>query len=178
MVNNNIGGGIVKRIILMVLCFMVISFSVCSAEIRKGQIDTFDNSFRINSLNHSIGDIEQFNFYKKKNELNVEYSFYIRKECLYEIQFGYIIDKFQIKINDDIYDLKVLKQNTQLNSYSFGHAFGEIIATIDVKNELLNEFKNAKNIAVRLTYSDGTNDTANIPDEVLAEWKQVIATEK
>ena len=66
MVNNNIGGGIVKRIILMVLCFMVISFSVCSAEIRKGQIDTFDNSFRINSLNHSIGDIEQFNFYKKR----------------------------------------------------------------------------------------------------------------
>lgn len=167
-----------KQTILLILCCFMLNMGVCSAEIRKGQVDEFDGSLNINSLNYNIGEFEYFNFYREKHDLNSDYSFYVRKDCVYERQLVYAVEKVQIKVDDAIYDAKILKQNTRLKGYSFRIASGDFSAEIEIDSKLIEVIKQAETVIVRFTYNNGIYDTIDIPDEVLTEWKQVINMEK
>lgn len=71
-----------KRILLMMMCFVVLSVSVCSAEIRKSEVDSFDGTLILYSTQQNIGDFKLFNFYKNISKgKNVNIIFMFRHIC-------------------------------------------------------------------------------------------------
>lgn len=167
-----------KRLALLVFCCILLSIGVCNAEIRRGKVDDFDGSLITSSVNHSIGKMDTLTFIKKYLNSKDIHNFYVNKNCVYEYQAGYAFEKAQLKIDEKIYELKILKQNTNLASYSFGTAYGNISASLDINNELIELIKFSQKVTLRLSDSDGIHDTIEIPNYVLNEWKQVIATEE
>jgi len=70
-------------------------------------------------------------------------------------------------------DIQNLTLKPTANSYIFTSGIKMVIS-----NEISDKIKDAKRIALRFPIEDGTSIVYVLSDSVLAEWKQVIATEK
>lgn len=161
------------RIFLTFLCFMVINGNMCNAYIDRGE-DSFDESVKIYSVQQKIGDIAQFNFFKtiEKTE-KVHYQIYASSHLMKKNAFAK--DFAEIKIDGSIYKIDVVRTEDYKDT---DHGLYAISSTTQLSDEAVEALKSAQKVVLRYHRESGYQDLVEVPDSVLAEWKQVIATEK
>lgn len=99
-----------KKLVLLFLCCALMGGSICNAEIREGKTDKFDGSKYINSINSKIVRYDVFNFHRKMYTAYSEYDLYVSRPCVYYIENGYSVESAQIKVDDIIYPLSIMKK--------------------------------------------------------------------
>lgn len=174
MANNNIGGGIVKRIILMVLCCMIFSVGVCSAEIFKHK-DDFSNGNIIRSNIYTDKSCEEMlrwlSFYKTKSNNSIQYNIAVSNKTLNK--YGISNANGKINIDGETFDLIISNYSKMPLSGVTTHD-----AIYDISQNIEKKINSANRVALKITKNDGFQFVYVLPDEVLTEWKQVINTEK
>ncbi len=158
----------------MLLCFMVFSVGVCSAEIFQRQDEfTGGNTIRSNYDIKLEEQLEWLSFYKNITKKTIRYG--INADLMsFSRNFGLSDKVIRFNIDGDYtYDLLVL--NWQEMKISADYLY---MLNYSVPLEAVDKLKNANRVALRFTRNNGFQFVYVLPDEVLAEWKQVIATEK
>ncbi len=153
---------------------MLMGIGAVSAEITRGE-DDFTGSPIINSWTkgkeHS--DFKSLYFRKYVNTSPLAYEIDIYKYTFNDFIFT---DTFmEIKIDDNpILQLPVkeAKKMPLANEYDI---FSEIV--VSIPNDVVEKIRDAKRVACRFQTASGSYVYV-LPDTVLAEWKQVIDTEK
>lgn len=167
-----IGGVVLKKLIGFFIIALFLSFNTVSyAQIVK-YFDSFDDSVKLYSYNEMGISGTQFNklFYKNGE---VVYSLLLssdtnNKEDMYSKKDG------SIKIDDNIF--KVSVTNVYYHKFDYAKDLVELECTIST--DLIDRIKVAKTASLRFYRENGSTNTIKLPDEVLAEWKQVIDMEK
>lgn len=80
----------------------------------------------------------------------------------------------QIKIDNDIFNLKV----AEITFNNYGYSRKSISSKVEVSHEVAGKLLTSQKVAMRIYFENGKMHTFDIPENVLAEWKQVIAMEK
>lgn len=75
----------------------------------------------------------------------------------------------KLKMDDDIFEVKVLS--------SFQYSENISTCEVEMPVDLVPKLIAAQKVSMRFYRENGLVNTINIPDNVLAEWKEVIATE-
>lgn len=161
--------------ILCLLSFMVVfSTSIASAEIVKGT-DSFTNGISIYSgIEISDAFLDRICLEKTIYDGILEYEMLIG--CVQGEDFILKDKPIEIKIDEFpiyILDRYTYKKNQMLDNR---YLYNSIIKT-KVPLDIINKIRNSKRVAIR--YENMLYQEVYVfPDEVLTEWKQVIATEK
>lgn len=147
--------------------------SVAFAHITK-RIDQFDESLRIRSVQQKIDNITQFNFTKTiEKSRNIYYQIYASSHLMKKNAFAK--DFAEIKIDGNIYKIDVVRIEDYKDT---DHGLYAISSTTQLSDEAVEALKSAQKVFLRYHRENGYQDIVEVPDSVLAEWKQVINTEK
>ncbi len=160
----------------LLFCFIVLYFLGTTSTSYAGiyrSTDKFDNSTRIASATANLFPFSNTRIVKIILDDINKYSIIVDKTLddrkIIESN-NYADDYAEIKIDDDIYKMKIL--SAYVSKYSILYSEAELT------DELVNKINIAKKVTIRFHKKDSTNDTLNLPDTVLNEWKQVINTKK
>ena len=160
----------------LLLCFIVLCFvgnsSISYAHIKR-KVDSFDNSIRFVSYN----DIDIINHIGLKkiyfSDGGIKYNIFLSSNASDKDDM-YSKKDVEIKTDADISKVKVVDATITRFIYS-----ADIIdSKVELSPELVEKIKNANKISVRFYKENGMANTINLSDKVVAEWKQVINTEK
>ena len=158
---------------ILALLFAFGIVSIVNADIRK-KIDSFDETRIIRSVNQKIGDLAQFNFTKNIGEKNsINYLLYASSHLMKNN--AYTKDFVEIKIDGEIYKINVTKN---IDYKDTDHGLYAISTTAQFTDESIKALKTASKVTLRFHRENGFTDVVQLPDNVLAEWKEVISTEK
>lgn len=162
-----------KRVLLLCLACMMLVTAAVSAEVMKGK-DSFTGGFYVSSWQYPEHFLKSIHFVKNIDEGVVSYDFSISRIRGKNSVLGNA--PIEIKIdNYPVYDLKDYRYKLT-GPDSYGVEYNSII---DVKfpTELAEKIKDAKRVAIRFEDARGIQYPYVLPDDVLAEWKEVINTE-
>ncbi|AJQ26921.1 hypothetical protein JBW_01571 [Pelosinus fermentans JBW45] len=153
---------------------MLWGVTVVSAEITRG-IDTFTEGVTINSgINADPTNLKSLYFSKiiQPNAV-VDYEIQATRINLKDFIF---LDTF-MEINIDNYSVQkiAVKEAKKMSLVNKNDIYSNII--VSVPNGIVQEITSAKRIALRFQTAAGSYVYV-LPDPVLAEWQQVINTEK
>ncbi len=158
--------------LLIMLCCLCLS-QVSYAEFDK-RVDSFDETIRFYSVNQDVSDFVQLNFYKSfSKDKNEYYRIYAATHFLKKYDFSK--DYAELKIDGNIYKVDVIK--TEDYKYS-NNGLYSISLTVEIPNEIIDDLLASNKVSLRFHRENGWEDIVDLPDEVLAEWKQVIEMEK
>lgn len=165
-----------KRILFLGIIIMFIFTSIAGAEIRRIP-DVFTNGIVVLSDDNSkqinnISNLRSLYFRKIISEKDVEY--YIKADN--EIESKYILAKSPVEISigshQYILECKNYKIFTPLNGKT------NAVLTVKIPQEVIEKLQITNRVALRFTQNNGNQFVYVLPDEVLAEWKQVIVVDK
>ncbi len=152
---------------------MLWGVTVVDAKIGRG-IDDFDGSVSIASSN-SIEADSWLSFRKKISDTSIEYFITSSSKTLRYINFSK--EDAEIKINDLSIQRIPVKEVSSIPS-PMNSQMSFINVTISVPAELVQQMASAQRLAVRIYKENSPPYVYVLPDPVLAEWQQVINTEK
>jgi hypothetical protein len=159
-----------RKIALILSLIMVWGMAVASAAITRGQ-DDFSGGATINSGTNGLDHSELKSLYFRKiiDITPIEYE--IQATKIASKSFAFLNSFIEMKTDDNPVRKIVVKESSfmPLAKYS------DII--VSVPNDIVQEIKSAKRIALRFQTAAGSYVFV-LPDTVLAEWQQVINTEK
>lgn len=162
-----------KRIVFLLV--LVCLVGVCSDSYAKihRNVDSFSENIGLSSYNE-LDSIDSLQFYKiiKKNS-GKEYSLLLDSNTRAERQL-YSKEDAQIKIGGNIYPLKVIRTEYK----KFDYADDSAKVEVEIPQDIIEKLENTEKVSIRFFAEKGYDRTIDVPDSVLAEWKQVIATEK
>lgn len=165
-----------KKVALVLLLIMFIGLTVVSAEIRRGK-DEFTNGSIIGSyINvNTSGVIDGISLTKTVTSNSSEYTIIAKNTTLKEFAFAKTF--IEIRIDENLtHKIDVEKvSSTRVPSSSVDYRFSVVVPA---NEQIINELKGAKRVALRFQCVDNFSPVYVLPDNVLAEWKEVIATEK
>lgn len=162
-----------KRVLFLWMGCMLLVSTVASAEVKKGK-DSFTNGINVGSYIQPENFFDTMFFIKTISDGTISYEFSIsrirgKNNILGDAPIQMKIDHYPV------YELKHYRYKvTGPDSYGV-----EYNSDIKVKfpSELANQIKEAKRVAIQYEDVLGMEWPYVIPDDVLAEWKEVIATE-
>lgn len=161
-----------RRIAFFLLLIMIMGMAVASSEIRHG-IDNFTGGKRYTSGNY-LANQEWIGLRKLIDGNIVTYEALFSEEELKNTKFS--SNSGEIKIDDNPVDMVVIKDISSNPTINNGISFIRLTALITV--EQVERIKNANRVALKFYKVNGNPAVIVLPDTVLAEWKEVIATEK
>lgn len=161
-----------KKIALMLTLAMLLSMAVANAEITRGK-DTFTNDIRISSVSNEVPSLQWIGFYKILGNNSIRQEIRV---AAYSYPYRlFSSDYAELKIDEGpIYKLSV--SNSKFTPITNTKIY--IFSTLEVKDEIAEKIRDAKRIELRLYRDNGSSFVMILPDNVLAEWKEVIALEK
>ncbi|WP_110955215.1 hypothetical protein [Anaerosinus massiliensis] len=166
-----------KRILALVL-ILIFSLQITAfAEVIRKPRDSFENSVTVYSEANNVELFNAVGLGKVIYPSSHVYGLIINKSCGYKPGVIYQINRFQIKINDQIFDIPINHQYQEVTRGEFA-VYGNIFVKVIIWENLIDLIKNANKVTIRVTDSQGFNTTSDFSDTVLAEWKQVINTEE
>lgn len=152
---------------------MVWGMTIVDAKIGRG-IDDFDGSVSIASSN-SIEADGWLSFRKKISDISIEYFISSSSKTLRYINFSK--EDAEIKIDDlPIQKIPVKEVSSIPSPMNSQMSFTNV--TILVPTELVQQMASAQRLAVRIYKENSPPYVYILPETVLAEWQQVINTEK
>ncbi|WP_371366303.1 hypothetical protein SRRS_07220 [Sporomusa rhizae] len=162
-----------KRIGIVLSLIIMLGMGVANAHLTKGT-DDFTQGQRISSQNDVAGQIDSILLTKIINLDSVEYEISINKRTTKE--FALAKTTIEIKVDNNP-SRKFSIQNIQ--AIPTGEPFiYSYHAKASIDKDLVDEFKNAKRIAIRTELVNGWQPVIVLREYILNEWKEVIATEK
>lgn len=165
-----------KRMLFLFLCFSVISVTACSAEMHKVHDEfTGGEILRSNYRGADNEKVKWLSLIKETSKLEVRYS----------VQFDvtdyddYVIgDRGSLMNIDGNETLKLAMLNSEkMKSYVQKGKVNKSV-TYSLGQEDVDKIFIANRVAFKLTQNNGSQFVYVLPDDVLSEWKRVIATEK
>jgi hypothetical protein len=162
-----------KKIVLILALLMLLGTMVTSAEITRGK-DSFTGAVTINSGVHgNASELESLYFRKIPQLKNVDYQVQATRTTFKDFIFT---DTFmEIKIDDNPVQQLSVKEAKKMSLVRESDIYSSV--TIVVPPDLIPKINEASRIALRFQTASGSYVYV-LPPTVLAEWKQVIATEK
>ena len=160
--------------VALVLCFiMLLGIGVASAKITRGA-DAFSGAVIINSGVHGkASELESLYFRKIPQSSSVDYQIHATRITFKDFIFANTF--LEIKIDDNNAQQLPIKEAKNMSLVSERDIYSSI--TIVVPNDMISQINNAKRIALRFQTVSGSY-VYILPDNVLAEWKEVIGMEK
>lgn len=153
---------------------MIFGISIVGAEVKKNH-DGFTDGLKISSDVHPKWGADRVYFSKLITGELAEYQLLINERLGMDMSLK--DQSVEIKIdNSPVQELMQYKykiNKTNDNKYMFNS-----VLTMKIPIETITEIINARRVALRFERNNGLPIVYVLPDEVLAEWKQVIATEK
>lgn len=162
-----------KRVAFFLALIMVLGIAVVNAEIRQLK-DDFSGSTKIVSYTALERPVDSLSLIKITGT-NPKYSVFAKLKSSKE--FSLVKTFWDLKIDDKVpVQLDVRVGGVMVasdNRYMIVSS-----ATVDISDSLINDIKNAERVALRFQTEGGYTPVYVLPDAVLAEWKEVINTEK
>lgn len=162
-----------KKIILLSLIFILILLPSTQAKISEGH-DSFTGGEWYKSGNYIDGSNEWIGLYKVISKKNVSYGITFSEETLHYIKFAR--ETAEIKVDDNSIKQIPITEVSSRPTLTTGISLIGLTAT--VPQEQIEKIKIAQKVALKFKQENGTSVTVVLPDSVLAEWQQVINTEK
>ncbi|HML33858.1 hypothetical protein [Sporomusa sphaeroides] len=161
-----------KRIALVLVLIILTGTMVVSAEIRTGT-DSFTGGSRYTSGNY-LDDEKWVGLRKIIDGDKMLYELLFSEKDLKHVKFTQ--DNGEIKIDNNPINSIIIKETSSMPTINSALSHIRLSATISL--EQIEPIKNANRVAFRFCKTDGTTSIIILPDAVLAEWKDVINTEK
>lgn len=79
----------------------------------------------------------------------------------------------EVKIDETIYKANVVETKDYKDLY---YGVGDLVCESQLPEEAIEPLKSAEKVALRYHRENGYRDVVELPDDVLAEWKEVINT--
>lgn len=163
-----------KKIILMFVVMLMAGGSVASAKITHG-VDEFEGAAIINSIqNPKDSGLVSLMFQKISGSKEQIFKIEVQANTFPKLTLAK--EPVMIKIDDN------LKHTLQVNGYkNITAVFGRDVFTrldVEVPLAVINELKVANRVALKFTQNNGSTFVYVLTDDVLNEWKEVIATEE
>jgi hypothetical protein len=171
-----------KKVALVLSLLILLGIGTASAEITRGE-DTFTGGVRIRSYIEIEKPIQTLSFIKIVGDGFTGYEMSATRKTydmpeMRRIGIKESFVKTNIEINiDGVSSHSIGVQNLTLNPTNNSYIFTSGIKVV-IPNDVSDKFKDAKRIALKFPIEDGTSLVYVLPDAVLAEWKEVINTEK
>jgi hypothetical protein len=165
----------VKKVAFVLALVFFIGMATAHAEITRG-VDAFTGGITINSAsstpNHS--DLDELVFRKIVNGGQNEYELWASRITSEKFMFSNAF--VEIRVDNDptiqisVKDYGVIGLADGYNKLSH--------VTVPLSKEISEKITSASRIAIRFQTATGVPYVYILPDSVLAEWQQVIATDK
>lgn len=162
-----------RKIALILSFMMLLGITLASAEITRGE-DTFTGGKTINSGTSADPSELKSLYFSKTVQVNaVEYEIQATRVTFKSFIFSSTF--IELKIDENPVHKMVVKETSMMPLVNKNDIYSSI--TVPVQNDIVQEIKDAKRIALRFQTVAGPYVYV-LPDSVLAEWKEVIDTEK
>ncbi len=162
-----------KKIALILFFMMLLTMGVASAEIRHEE-DTAANKTTIRSDNYVSESVDFISLFKTVTSNSAQYKIVAEKRTIKDFAFTKTFIELQIDENP-VHMLEVGEVTTTSTISSVLFWFS---VEAPVPQEIINELKAAKKVTLRFQRVDDYSPVVILPDNILAEWKEVLAFEK
>ncbi len=163
-----------KKVALILSLFMLLGMAVASAEITRGE-DDFSGSPIINSWTKGMEPSQLKSLYFRKYVNTSPLSYEIEASKITFKDFIFLGTFLELKIDNNPVQQLPIKEAKQMSLVRESDIYSRII--VPVPKNTIEEIEKANRIALRLQTASGSY-VYILPDTILAEWKEVINTEK
>ncbi|SDN23116.1 hypothetical protein SAMN04488502_11525 [Dendrosporobacter quercicolus] len=151
---------------------MLLGISIVYAEIREGRDQFTDGKWRTSG---NFLDNQQWIGLRKISDGEVtKYEILFSEKELKYVKFSE--KSGEIKIDDK--PVSQLQVGAVSSRPALSSGLSHLSLTITVSSEQIKSIETAQRVALKFRKTDGTSTVLVLPDAVLAEWKEVINTEK
>jgi hypothetical protein len=162
-----------KKIALILTLAILLGMAVANAEIRRGT-DKFSGGNVIGSYSNISDTVDSIVLFKIVTPTSVEYAISARKSTVKEYAFSKTF--LELKVDNEISHKIEVQEVLSLPTDKPFINWNSVKAPVSL--EIIDQIKNGKRVALRFQVIGGYSPVVVLPDEVLVEWQQVIATEK
>lgn len=162
-----------RRVAAVLLGLMIFWLPVVQAEI-KIYHDKFTNGKEFVSQYKESKYHDAIQFNKLIDGLDIKYYFDFFNK-VYDRQKGYSKVAVEIKIDDNPVQYLDVK-NIKMEDYD--NEFFVECTTVELPDEMIQQMLSAKRVAIKVYKENQAPGIIILPDDVLAEWKEVINTTK
>lgn len=158
-----------NKIVVMIISLMFV-FQVnagATAFVSKSD-DPFEGDYSV----YTTSQIDPFEFIQLEKKVYPSYKKY-ETEITMPYYYIYSAKSVQIKIDDGIYDLNILKQNKYLDFDTRKISF-----ISEIPASAIDAIKNANKIMIRVVGSNNEKYMVDFNAKDITDWKDVINTEK
>ncbi len=163
-----------KKVALILCLAMLLGIGVVSAEINRNS-DYFSGGVSISSHTTMTYPVDRLSLIKTTGSASTEYSIFAKVTSSKE--FSLVKTFIELKIDDAPTHSIDIREGSSLQATDNRYMISSSIK-VPLAPEYIDEIKNAKRVALRFQTLGGYTPIYVLPDNVLAEWKEVIATEK
>lgn len=162
-----------KRVLLLCLACMMLVSAVASAEVKKDK-DSFTGGINAGSYTNLQPFFNTMYFRKTMSDGYVTYEFSIsriggKNSILGDAPIEIKIDQYPV------YELRDIRyRSSGPDSYGVKHSSS---ISVKIPADLADKIREAKRVAFQYEEVNGMRWPYVLPDDVLAEWKEVINTE-
>lgn len=162
-----------KRVLLLCLACMVLVSAVASAEVKKGK-DNFTGGFNVSSHVAAEPFLKVVHLVKNVSDGGIMYKLTLSRIGSNKNVLG--DEPIEMKVDGQpVYELEDYRYKlSEANSY--GVLYNSVM-DIKLPLNLIDRIKETKRLAIRFRDARGISYPYVLPDDVLAEWKEVINTE-
>jgi hypothetical protein len=162
-----------KILILLVGLMFVCQLHAGATAIVSKSDDPFEGDYFVFTVNDNPGELKYIEFDKKVYSSSKEYEMKVTMPYPWHIDEDYFIKTIQIKIDDQIYPMNLLKQKTYVYDNTCYIDFRSALP-----DEAIEALKNANQIMVRVIDSNDKKKIVDFSAKDINNWKDVINTEK
>lgn len=164
-----------KRFMLLLACCVLFGGGVSNAEISRGTDNFTGGDFIISGVDSNLssnGKVSNISFCKTISAEKVIYEIFVKSKGLDR----FTVSREDLQMNIDGRETYKIISTNRMDSV----IGGDHVVALDytVENNVIEKIKDSGRVALKFTQNNGSQFVYVLPDDVLAEWKQVIATEK
>lgn len=162
----------IKMLSSLVLGCLIFAGSTSSAQI-VCRTDSFDGSEKVYSVQENVGGVASLSLIKINEKNSIRFQVDVATDRLKKYNFSK--EYAEIKINDAVYKMNIIRTREYKET---DYGLYPIYSRSELSSEAVEALKSAQKVVLRYHRENGYQDLIEVPDSVLVEWKQVIATEK
>lgn len=162
-----------KRVLVLCMACMVLVSAVASAEVKKGK-DSFTGGFNVSSHVAAEPFLKVVHLVKNVSDGGIMYK--LTLSCIGSNKNVLGDEPIEMKVDGQpVHELKDYRYKLSAAN-SYGVLYNSVIE-IKLPLDLIDQIKETKRVAIRFRDARGISYPYVLPDDVLAEWKEVINTE-
>ena len=161
-----------KKFVLVLSLIMLLGMSVVNAEIRE-EVDQVTGAKRYTSSNHSTSQ-QTIDLRKIVEDHRILYGLLVSEDAVKTVKFS--LNNGEIKIDNKLVSPIII---AEISSTPIANSdLSSIRLNAVITPEQIEAIRLANNVTFTFHKNDGTSSVIVLPDNVLAEWKKLIGTDK